>query len=464
MKTDSDLDRQLRSILREELDREVGPDPTWAESPAARRVAEQERRARRRWPLRVLAVAALLGAIGGAAIAGGALDEPPDVSQLPANGWIAFTAGPESDIWLVALDQPARRVIGTDTDDVDQLCPAFSLDGLSLAYGRVEGQGTEYRQAALVVADVSADGRVSDRLTFDMGDGLPPPCPVWSPDGDQLAFGVPRTSPINPDRSGEDSEVWVLRLADRDVTILPNLLATDLEWSPDGSRLAIVGGVETASGEGVIDGLQDGRIHLYDPASGDVRSLDSTLGAGSLTWAPDSRRIAYTTGQSPRKLRLIDVDTGEQDVLASDGGALHGIGPVWSPDGRRIAYQRGSMSSERTVVVLVTPGDLADDGATSSEVFIRPPQMTVQGSEYSLYPFWVAWSPDGEYLFYVAWGVTQGKPDFLEPLMAAVPIDPEMPSVVLALPERIDTNDGYDDTLLDTTYVPIQTWGRHLAD
>jgi Tol biopolymer transport system component len=315
-----------------------------------------------------------------------------------------------------------------------------------------------------VVADVSADGRVSDRLTFDMGDGLPPPCPVWSPDGDQLAFGVPRTSPINPDRSGEDSEVWVLRLADRDVTILPNLLATDLEWSPDGSRLAIVGGVETASGEGVIDGLQDGRIHLYDPASGDVRSLDSTLGAGSLTWAPDSRRIAYTTGQSPRKLRLIDVDTGEQDVLASDGGALHGIGPVWSPDGRRIAYQRGSMSSERTVVVLVTPGDLADDGATSSEVFIRPPQVTVQGSEYSLYPFWVAWSPDGEYLFYVAWGVTQGKPDFLEPLMAAVPIDPEMPSVVLALPERIDTNDGYDDTLLDTTYVPIQTWGRHLAD
>ena len=34
--TDHDFEQQVRADLREALDRELGPDPTWAESPAAR--------------------------------------------------------------------------------------------------------------------------------------------------------------------------------------------------------------------------------------------------------------------------------------------------------------------------------------------------------------------------------------------------------------------------------------------
>ena len=90
MKTDmdNDLERRLRSVLRQELDREHGPDPAWDESPAARRVTEPDHRRPSRWTLRVLAVAAIITIGVGSAILFGA----PDGLSGP-NGWIAQSSG-----------------------------------------------------------------------------------------------------------------------------------------------------------------------------------------------------------------------------------------------------------------------------------------------------------------------------------------------------------------------------------
>ena len=228
--------------------RRAVPSVRWLGLPLDRRV----------WTIAV-ALGLLVALLGGALLVGARLLLPPLLNASPTvtNGWIAFTVwqpapdglDDDHDIWLVALDANARRVGGGETDRVHQLCPALSPDGRSLAYGRVEGHGTDYfvnadgsegarparyRQAALVVADVSDDGQVSDRLTIDVGDGLPPPCPIWSPDGGQVAFGVNRTPPVNPETSAAGSEVWVVTLADRGIAVVPDLLATDLEWSPDG--------------------------------------------------------------------------------------------------------------------------------------------------------------------------------------------------------------------------------------
>lgn len=466
MNTDEELERQLRTILRETLDRELGPDPVWPESPAARRVAELDQRSRRRWPLRVLAVAALIGAGGGAALLGGRLP-PPEVSQEATNGWVAFTveadrAGiSDTDIWFAALDQDARRVIGTDTDGVDQQCPAFSPDGRSLAYGSVEGLSTAaYRNSTLVIADLGDDGSVTDRLSIDVGDGLPPPCPVWSPDGDRLAFGVPRTSPINPDRSGEGSEVWVLRPTDGHITVIPDLLANDLEWSPNGSVLAIVGGVYTFN-----YGLQDSRIHLYEPATGTLRTLDDTLGVTNLTWSPDGERIAYA-GRGPQPaspdaydsgggLWVIDVETGRQEVLAHAYHAIHGIGPVWSPDGQTIAYQRViTGSAEKHEVVLVTPDDRSAQTGLANEVVMPKERKTADGSSLELFPWRVTWSPDGTYLLYVAWTYPNQTDE--QTWVVAVPTVQDATAVLLADVDGIVAYDFYDDAMR----VPIQIWGR----
>jgi dipeptidyl aminopeptidase/acylaminoacyl peptidase len=470
---DYDFEQHVRASLRAALDSELGPDPTWAESPAARRVAEVERRSRRRWPLRALAVAALIGAGGGAALLAGRLNPPPVVPVEAANGWIAFATAHDdpagdydTDIWFAALGQEPRRVVGDDSDSVDQVCPAFSPDGHSLAYGSIEGvfSTAAYQNSALVIADVGEDGTIAERLTIDLGDDLPPACPIWSPDAERLAFGVPRTSPGNPDRSGEGSEVWILRLSDGDITVIPDQLATDLEWSPDGSVLAIAGGPEAEAEWGVVrNGLQDARIHLYELSTGSMRTLDVEPSVSHLTWSPDGERIAFAShppwADSREKLWIIDVETGQDEPLTARYGVLHGIGPVWSPDGETIAYQRLTGGSERHEVVLVTPDDRSEETGLASEVVMPQVRAAADGSTLELFPWRFSWSPDSKDLLYVAWTYPNGccgEGTIEETWVVAVPTDPDAPAVLVADMEDIAACEVCDDVMP----IPIQIWGR----
>jgi WD40 repeat protein len=215
--------------------------------------------------------------------------------------------------WCVKVGRPVGS-FGSDSDRLDQMCPASSPDGARLAYGQAEGTAdVGYTGAALVISDLDVDGNASVSAEIDVGGTSAPPCPTWSPDGQRIALGVHEDVRGRPQGSAAIGDVWVVVSFDSgQTTVLSGLYVfdnagssfPDMEWSPDGTELAIA----------------NGQITLVSVLNGKLRSLLGSSGAGSLTWSPDGTRIAYQRGEV---IRVVEVHGTKDYLLASDFASNH---------------------------------------------------------------------------------------------------------------------------------------------
>ncbi|HSO69123.1 MAG TPA: hypothetical protein VLQ67_05740, partial [Arachnia sp.] len=246
-----------------------------------------------------------------------------------------------------------------------------------------------------------------------------PPCAVWSSDGRWLAFGA-----ATRDYDSDVTEVWVVDTETNDITRLPGLRSTDLEWAPRSSELFIA---------------SDG-ISIYSTVTGTTRPLDGISGVVALGISPDGRSLVVQRGWSRHApnsddLVLMGTDGSDQRTLVAGYRVSNGIGPVWSPDGNRVVFQRmcdtylDEAGQERTCLeeheaVVVTVG--GDDPRTpfGTQTVIPLPQTTHSGKVQVWAPFSVSWSPDGKALLYLAWSY----PGYG---ILAVPVDSSTPPVIL---------------------------------
>jgi hypothetical protein len=150
----------------------------------------------------------------------------------------------------------------------------------------------------------------------------------WSPDGKRLALSVTSLA-----RANAFNGVHVVNPATgRDQQIVDELAPewdwVDLDWSPDGSRLAFVS---------AVGGRSNGSISLIN-SDGTGRTFLETPTAGrdsSPAWSPNGNWIAYAgVDENGSAVYAIRADGSQGRLLAS-----HGSGPAWSPDGTKIAYQ-----------------------------------------------------------------------------------------------------------------------------
>ncbi len=214
----------------------------------------------------------------------------------------------------------------------------------------------------------AADEAGARALTGGPGDKSP----RWSPDGKRIAFAH---------RSDDESkfQAAVMTLDDGDISVVSDFDdgIEAIEWSPDGSQLAVVAVTYTDEWAGLTDEererkprrmtsvpyrfdnkgwIHDRRRHIWlvDPdGSAEPRCLtpgdfDDEL----LAWSPHGKKIAFISDRDPGRGLVsgndvceVDVDTGDVTQVATRGywtfvsyspnGALHLLGntnPVYPVD------------------------------------------------------------------------------------------------------------------------------------
>jgi Tol biopolymer transport system component len=217
------------------------------------------------------------------------------------------------------VDCPGRGTCGTER----LAGPAWSPDGTRLA---LVGDG-------LYVVDVAS--RVLKRLTTDTGDQVAA-APAWSPDGLRLAYSRRAdVRVVQAEASGGGA------VGDVTATVHGVTDVRTLDWSPDGTQLAISAedgiyradvGQQGSSSPGATGSVSAGRLVEQRPGEG----------PGAATWSPDGRSLAYFTtpkvdGGFSAQLRVLDVSTGDDRLVDEAPCCVSNWSPPqWSADGTQL--------------------------------------------------------------------------------------------------------------------------------
>jgi len=278
-----------------------------------------------------------------------------------ATSWIAYQAGSTADrqaerIRIVRPDGTDDHELFGEVPYVKHLHPAWSPDGQQIAFG-VEGGGPDRIYVGNVDgSDVRILAECRDADCVGLGH------PVWSPDGTTIVArfdGGPMT-----DRGPTQLGLALVDVVSGDYELI-TLQGTEYQdiyprWSPDGRQLVFWREQTGPDGEQVA-------VFVMDIDDTEARQLTPwELRAGDPDWSPDGSWIVFGThplrghedGTWPSNLYLIRPDGTDMTQLTDFGeGDDRATHPRWSPDGRAILYVRvGSAGHPREIWAMSADG------------------------------------------------------------------------------------------------------------
>ncbi len=214
----------------------------------------------------------------------------------------------------VQADPPSPALVQLTHDGAVDIRPAWSPDNRAIAFQ------SNRSSSVFHIGVMNADGSNERMVTQGTGDDRHP---AWMPDGKTILFDS---------SDGKQSEIWSVSVADGSRKQITHLgaFASFPSASPDGKQIAFyvfkdeVLDLWTAQ----VDG-SDAKPVTHDLAS--ANNNQCTFACHQAAWSPDSRTLAYSTGELD-SIWTVSGDGSNPTEVISNGEQNHF--PWFTTDGR----------------------------------------------------------------------------------------------------------------------------------
>jgi Tol biopolymer transport system component len=307
------------------------------------------------------------------------LGEPHVIADQVGSGWGGRTAFSVSgtDVLAYSRDQPRRRRLGW----VDRAGRELDVVGELAAYSGPRLSPDGKRIAVCIwdaprVADIwliDTERNTTSRFTFTPGRDW---MPVWSPDGEEIAFASDREGPVEMFKKSARGAHTAERLQ------VPERYDVPVDWSADGRLIAVVGWEEESrSNILLLPTDEDGESVLF---------LSSPFLESQARFSPDGKYLAYSSNETGTgEIYVQSYPSAEGKWQISNQG---GTEPEWRRDGQELYY----LSPDRTMMSVAVTTDPAFSAGVPEPLFSAP--VIPSPYEWNRY----AVSADGERFLLVA--------------------------------------------------------------